>query len=94
MIRIGAWSIYGPVSAIRALREPRFQAGQTRHYEAGPGVGSWTLNSEDLTHSRGVSGRIRRWFAMLIQPAPRLRSVTPPPTDPTTDSGAARGPKG
>jgi hypothetical protein len=94
MIRIGAWSIYGPVSAIRALREPPFQAGQIRHYEPGPGVGSWSHSSDDLTRSRGVSGRIKRWFAMLIQPAPRLQSVTPPATDPNTDSGAAGGPKG
>jgi hypothetical protein len=92
MIRIGRWSIYGPVSAIRALREPPFQAGQIRHYEPGSGVGSWTLSSDDLTRNRGVAGRAKRWFAQLTQPAPRLHSVTTPPTHPST--GEPRGPKG
>jgi hypothetical protein len=94
MIRIGRWSIYGPVSALRALREPPFQAGQIRHYEPGPGMGSWSLSSDDLVHSGGVTGRIKRSFAMLIQPAPRLLSVTPPPAHPRTDSSEPRGTKG
>lgn len=94
MIRIGRWTITGPVSALRALREPPFRNGQIRHYEPRPGVGSWAISSEDLTRGRGLSGRVSRWLRILVQPEPRPRAVTPPPSRRDGDSGEATGPKG